>query len=62
MFLLKNIKLTLTHKRLISTSAILNAGHSKWANIKHDKAVKDGKRSFLFQKLGRQIRVAITGN
>lgn len=63
MFLLKNIKLTFTHSsRLISTSAIYNAGHSKWANIKHDKAIKDGKRSFLFQKLGRQIRVAIQGN
>lgn len=58
MFLLKNVKSI----RLISTSAIYNAGHSKWANIKHDKAIKDQQKSFLFEKLGRQIRLAILGN
>ncbi|KAH8328388.1 hypothetical protein KR067_008859 [Drosophila pandora] len=35
------------------------AGHSKWANIKHTKALKDGARATLFAKLSRQIRMAI---
>lgn len=62
MFLVRNLKLNLYYNRLISTSTIYNAGHSKWANIKHIKALKDGQKSFLFQKLGRQIRLAIQGN
>ncbi|XP_046388820.1 translational activator of cytochrome c oxidase 1 [Ischnura elegans] len=36
------------------------AGHSKWANIKHIKAAKDAERSALFERLSRQIRVAIS--
>ncbi|KAM8716407.1 hypothetical protein ACLKA7_003306 [Drosophila subpalustris] len=35
------------------------AGHSKWANIKHIKAQKDGLRAALFTKLARQIRLAV---
>ncbi|XP_017075511.2 probable transcriptional regulatory protein TTE1135 [Drosophila eugracilis] len=35
------------------------AGHSKWANIKHTKALKDGARAALFSKISRQIRMAI---
>uniref|UniRef100_A0A6P4F0C1 Probable transcriptional regulatory protein Nmul_A2722 n=1 Tax=Drosophila rhopaloa TaxID=1041015 RepID=A0A6P4F0C1_DRORH len=35
------------------------AGHSKWANIKHTKALKDGARATLFAKISRQIRMAI---
>ncbi|KAH8341517.1 hypothetical protein KR059_008892 [Drosophila kikkawai] len=35
------------------------AGHSKWANIKHTKALKDGARAALFAKISRQIRMAI---
>lgn len=62
MFLAKNLKLNLSYTRLISTSNTYNAGHSKWANIRHVKALKDGQKSFLFQKLGRQIRLAIQGN
>jgi hypothetical protein len=38
-----------------------NAGHSKWANIRHTKAAKDGEKSELFRKLSRQIRLAIVG-
>lgn len=38
-----------------------NAGHNKWANIRHTKAAKDGEKSELFHKLGRQIRLAIVG-
>ncbi|KAL1494354.1 hypothetical protein ABEB36_009966 [Hypothenemus hampei] len=36
------------------------AGHSKWSNIRHIKAQQDGKRSILFTKLSRQIKVAVT--
>nr|XP_017099254.2 probable transcriptional regulatory protein CF0838 isoform X2 [Drosophila bipectinata] len=35
------------------------AGHSKWANIKHTKALKDGARATLFARLSRAIRMAI---
>ncbi|KAH8404762.1 hypothetical protein KR222_000526 [Zaprionus bogoriensis] len=35
------------------------AGHSKWANIKHIKAQKDGLRAALFTKLSRQLRLAV---
>lgn len=34
------------------------AGHSKWANIKHRKAVVDARRGKLFTKLSKEIIVA----
>ncbi len=34
------------------------AGHSKWAGIKHKKAIVDAKRGKLFTKLARTITVA----
>ncbi|TAF07540.1 MAG: YebC/PmpR family DNA-binding transcriptional regulator, partial [Nostocales cyanobacterium] len=34
------------------------AGHSKWANIKRQKAVVDAKRGNVFTKLSRAIIVA----
>ncbi|MSX02786.1 MAG: YebC/PmpR family DNA-binding transcriptional regulator [Actinobacteria bacterium] len=34
------------------------AGHSKWAGIKHKKAIVDSRRGKLFTKLGRAITVA----
>ena len=34
------------------------AGHSKWANIKHKKAVTDAKRGKLFTRLIKEITVA----
>src|SRR5256886_13128154 len=34
------------------------AGHSKWAQIKHKKAVTDGRRGAEFTKLARAIQVA----
>lgn len=38
-----------------------HAGHSKWANIKHTKTLKDSQRGKLFSKLSQQIKVAIQG-
>lgn len=35
------------------------AGHSKWANIKHDKAIKDAARANMFYRFSRMIRIAI---
>lgn len=35
------------------------AGHSKWQNIKHDKAIKDQQRAKQFSKFARMIRIAI---
>src|SRR4029077_19349195 len=34
------------------------AGHSKWAGIKHKKAIVDARRGELFTKLSRAITVA----
>src|SRR5579883_1861608 len=34
------------------------SGHSKWAQIKHQKAGNDAKRGQLFTKLGREITIA----
>lgn len=34
------------------------SGHSKWANIRRDKAVNDAKRSQIFTKVSRAITVA----
>jgi len=34
------------------------AGHSKWANIKHQKAIEDKKRAKIFNKHLREITVA----
>ncbi len=38
------------------------AGHSKWANIKRKKEIKDTKKAKLFTKATREILVAIQGN
>ncbi len=35
------------------------SGHSKWSNIKHKKAAEDKKRSKLFSKLAKNIRIAV---
>ena len=35
------------------------SGHSKWASIKHQKAVTDARRGQLFTKLAREIIVAV---
>ena len=35
------------------------AGHSKWAQIKRKKQVKDQKRGKLFSKLSREITLAV---
>ena len=37
------------------------AGHSKWAGIKHKKAIVDARRGKLFTKLARAITVAAKG-
>ena len=37
------------------------AGHSKWAQIKRQKAANDAKRGQLYTKLGREITVAARG-
>jgi YebC/PmpR family DNA-binding regulatory protein len=34
------------------------SGHSKWAQIKHQKAGNDAKRGQLFTKLGRELTIA----
>jgi transcriptional/translational regulatory protein YebC/TACO1 len=37
------------------------AGHSKWAGIKHKKAIVDARRGKLFTKLARAITVGGQG-
>lgn len=41
------------------TAACLLAGHSKWANIRHIKAAKDGEKSLIFAKYSHRMRLAI---
>ena len=43
--------------RLVASIAAM-AGHSKWAGIKHKKAIVDARRGKLFTKLARAITVA----
>ncbi|XP_065089482.1 probable transcriptional regulatory protein Teth514_1449 [Ochlerotatus camptorhynchus] len=45
--------------RNLRVSPLARAGHSKWQNIRHIKALTDGRKSVLFIKLARQIRLAI---
>lgn len=52
----------ITCSRLFHTNVANSAGHSKWANIKHTKALKDSQKSIQFTKLGRQIRLAVQCN
>lgn len=35
------------------------SGHSKWANIKHQKGAADAKRGTMFTKLTREIMIAV---
>ncbi len=35
------------------------SGHSKWSTIKHQKAIEDGKRSSVFTKIAKKIRIAV---
>ena len=35
------------------------AGHSKWANIQHQKKAQDNKRGKVFTKIIREITVAV---
>ena len=37
------------------------AGHSKWKQIKHKKAITDAKKGQLFSKLVREITIAVEG-
>ena len=38
-----------------------NAGHSKWANIKHVKSEKDYEKSVLINKFNNMMRIAARG-
>ncbi|KAI5951914.1 hypothetical protein KGF54_004989 [Candida jiufengensis] len=40
-----NLRKTTLHHRILPIQSIRFAGHSKWANIKHDKAKNDAKKS-----------------
>lgn len=35
------------------------SGHSKWSTIKHQKAIEDSKRSAVFTKVAKKIKVAV---
>jgi len=35
------------------------SGHSKWSTIKHQKAIEDSKRSTVFTKIAKKIKVAV---
>ncbi|KAI9586242.1 hypothetical protein GQX74_002089 [Glossina fuscipes] len=46
-------------RKIVLTKYPLLAGHSKWANIKHIKAEKDGQKAMAFLRIARQLRLAI---
>ena len=35
------------------------SGHSKWSQIKHKKAITDGKKSKIFSRVGREIAIVV---
>ncbi|XP_037051085.1 probable transcriptional regulatory protein TTE1135 isoform X2 [Bradysia coprophila] len=43
----------------LHTTLSVPAGHSKWANIKHIKGLKDGQRSLEFTRQARNIKLAV---
>ncbi|KAK5637949.1 hypothetical protein RI129_012244 [Pyrocoelia pectoralis] len=49
------LKINSLHNYIIKREA----GHSKWANIKHTKSLKDDQKAKLFTKLSQQMKVAI---
>lgn len=51
--------LATTCRQICSGSSVLWAGHSKWANIRHTKAEKDGERAAAFRRFSRQIQLVI---
>lgn len=50
---------TFSTVRHVHRAETLCAGHSKWQNIRHIKALNDGRKAVLFIKLARQIRLAV---
>ena len=44
--------------RVFSTTPCSLAGHSKWANIKHDKARNDAQKNKIANKFANAIAVA----
>lgn len=59
--LLFTFRPTLELNRFIHWTATNWKGHSKWQNIQHIKALKDGQKNVLFQKQLRKIRLAVQG-
>ncbi|KAL7642521.1 UNVERIFIED_CONTAM: hypothetical protein RMT77_007082 [Armadillidium vulgare] len=60
--IIKSSEITLPrnlNKSLMHTSAITMAGHSKWANIKHTKGLKDLEKSRIFSKYIQLLKLAI---
>jgi YebC/PmpR family DNA-binding regulatory protein len=47
-----------SHQNFIEGDACIMSGHSKWAGIKHKKAVVDAKRGKVFSKLSKELTVA----
>jgi len=35
------------------------SGHSKWATIKHGKAIADAKRGKIFSRYSKEISIAV---
>ena len=46
-------------RRFLHGTRVVNAGHSKWANIKHTKAKNDAERTKIYNKIANQISVAV---
>lgn len=57
--LVQKLSLKLIINENVLTTGKRYAGHSKWANIKHIKGVKDAQRAANFARLTRLMKVAI---
>lgn len=53
------IELIKSYRQISSGNNVLWAGHSKWANIRHTKAAKDGERAAMFKRFSRRMQLAI---
>lgn len=57
----KILKNTTQFKCFFNYLSVRNAGHSKWANIKHQKGIEDKKKSEFATKISLLIQGAIKG-
>ncbi|KAG8821925.1 hypothetical protein FRB91_000049 [Serendipita sp. 411] len=46
-------------KRDFTSTATKQSGHNKWSKIRHNKAIQDGKKNVLYNKLQKDLLIAV---